>query len=129
MTNLIKNANKKIFNCKAQIYVYFFMMLKKFEGPLDHLAYRWPFTIKKCYHWTSMWLYLKIPCIYEIANKYPQQQFKSNMNAIITSWKWLTKCQTIITFITNTSDELLWLSTMAITMENENIRIVILIEM
>jgi hypothetical protein len=50
--------------------------------------------------------------IYEIAEKTPQKQFEGNimMNAVITLWELLTKCQTI-TSITYGSDKLPWLPT------------------
>jgi hypothetical protein len=46
-----------------------------------------------------------MPHIYEIAEKYPQQQFEVNMtlSSVITLWVSLTKCQTF-TFITNSSN-------------------------
>ncbi len=50
--------------------------------------------------------------IYEIAEKTPQKQFEGNimMNAVVTLWDLLTKCQTI-TSITHGSDKLSWLPT------------------
>jgi hypothetical protein len=56
----------------------------------------------------TTWLY-----IYEIAEVSPQQQSEGNttVHAVITLWESLTECQTIITFIKNSSAEMSWLPT------------------
>jgi len=120
VTDLIKNVNTNFFNSTSRYVSALPWCKKRLEAPLDHLASHWSSTIINCYHWTLGYT-LTSDChhIYKIADKYPHQQFEHDitMSAVTTLWDLLTKCQTVITFITNTSDGLPWPPTLTTTTE------------